>query len=114
MDILLDSDGDIAISKADIVLTDSVSQKISIRLRWFLNEWKFNRNLGVPYYDEIFVKQYDLDNVKQLLEEEILSVDEVEEISSLEASLDIENRALTILCSVVLTDGQEIEIEVKV
>lgn len=114
MDILLDSSGDIALNRADIVLSDSVCQKISIRLRWFLNEWKFNKNAGVPYYEEIFVKQYDIENVKQLLEEEILSVDEVDEISSLEASVDIENRALSVSCSVVLTDGEEVKVEVNV
>ena len=114
MDILLDSSGDIALNRGDIVLTDSVCQKVCIRLRWFLNEWKFNRNSGVPYYEEFFIKQYDIDNVKQLLEEEILSVDEVEEISSLEASVDIENRALSVSCSVVLTDGEEVKVEVNV
>lgn len=114
MDILLDGDGDIALNKADIELTDSVCQKISIRLRWFLNEWKYNKNIGVPYYEEVFVKQYDLDNIKQILEEEILSVDEVEEISSLEASVDIENRTLAVSCLVVVTDGEEIKVEVNV
>ena len=114
MDILLGSDGDIALSKADITLTNSLCQKISIHLRWFLNEWKFNRNIGVPYYEEIFVKQYDLDNIKQILEEEILSVDGVEEISSLEASVDMENRTLFVTCSVVQADGEEIIVEVNV
>lgn len=114
MDILLDNDGDIALKNADIVLTESISQKIIIRLRWFLNEWKFNRSFGIPYYDEIFVKQYDIDDVKQILEEEILSVDEVTEISSLEASVDVVNRSLTVSCTIVLENEEEVKVEVNV
>lgn len=114
MDILLDKDGDITLIDADIVLTESVCQKISIRLRWFLNEWKFNRSFGLPFYDEIFVKQYDIDDVKQILEEEILSVDEVCEVNSLEANVNIESRSLEVSCSVVITDGEEVKVEVSV
>lgn len=114
MDILLDSNGDIALTKSDITLTDSVTQKIRIRLRWFLNEWKFNRDTGIPYYEEVFIKQYDIDNIKQLLEEEILAVEEVEEVSSIEATVDLEDRALLISCTVLLTDGEETNVEVNV
>lgn len=35
MDILLDSNGDLAFKGTDIVLANSVRQKIKIRLKWF-------------------------------------------------------------------------------
>lgn len=114
MDILLSTDGDIKLADADIELTESVAQKIAIKLRWFANEWKFNRNFGVPYYEDIFVKQYDLEYIRQLLEEEILSVEEVSGIKAIELTVDHEKRALTVSCEVLLKSGETEKSEVIV
>ena len=112
MDILLSTDGDIKLADADIELTESVAQKISIKLRWFANEWKFNRNFGVPYYEDIFVKQYDLEYIRQLLEEEILSVEEVSGIKTLDLTVDNERRALSVSSEVLLKSGETEKSEV--
>lgn len=112
MDILLSTDGDIRLADADIELTESVAQKIAIKLRWFANEWKFNRNFGVPYYEDIFVKQYDLEYIRQLLEEEILSVEEVSGIKTLDLTVDNERRALSVSCEVLLKSGETEKSEV--
>ena len=40
MDISLDSNGDLAFKGTDIVLANSVRQKIKIRLKWFFQEWR--------------------------------------------------------------------------
>ncbi len=41
MDMLLGSNGDLLISpQGDIVLGESVAQKINIRLKWFEGEWR--------------------------------------------------------------------------
>ena len=40
MDILLDGNGDLAFKGTDIILANSVRQKIKIRLKWFFQEWR--------------------------------------------------------------------------
>lgn len=51
MDILLDSNGDLAFKGTDIVLANSVRQKIKIRLKWFFQEWRWDDEAGVPYFE---------------------------------------------------------------
>ena len=52
MDILLSADGDLFLSeKGDISLTESVAQKIKIRLKWWLGEWRWDEEEGLPYRD---------------------------------------------------------------
>ena len=53
-DLLLDESGDLLLDETgDIQFTDSITQAIAIRLRWFLNEWKLGPELGIPYYEEV-------------------------------------------------------------
>ena len=77
MDILLDSNGDLAFKGTDIVLANSVRQKIKIRLKWFFQEWRWDDEAGVPYFEYLFVKNPDIDQIKELVEEQIFNVDEI-------------------------------------
>ena len=57
VDILLDSGGDILVNDAaDITPQYSIRQDVKIRLQWFFAEWRFAPEYGVPYFDEVFVK----------------------------------------------------------
>ena len=56
-DVLLTDAGDLLInSVGDISLTDSVQQAIAVRLRWFADEWRLGRDIGVPYFEDILIK----------------------------------------------------------
>lgn len=80
-DILLSSDGDLVVnSVGDISLTDSVQQAIAVRLRWFAAEWRLGRDIGVPYFEEILIKNPDTSRIERIVRDEILSVDEVDEV----------------------------------
>ena len=68
VDILLDSNGDLAFKGTDIVLANSVRQKIKIRLKWFFQEWRWDDEAGVPYFEYLFVKNPDIDQIKELVE----------------------------------------------
>ena len=95
-DLLIDnSNGDLVVnSSGDIVITDSVSQSITVRLKWFFKEWRFNKELGVPYFEEILVKNPSELKVKQIIRDEVLSVEEVEEISDIELTVQPNRTAL--------------------
>ncbi len=80
VDIMLNKNGDLAVSKnGDISLTQSICQAVQIRLKWIAEEWRLGPELGFAWFDEVFVKNPNLENVKQLLRSEILKVDGVEE-----------------------------------
>ena len=96
-DLLLDSAGDLLLDeKGDIQFTDSVSQAINIRLQWFANEWKLGPEFGVPYYEDVFVKNPSELLIEENMRNAIMDVDEVEDIISFNMSLDRKLRKLTV------------------
>lgn len=96
VDILLDRDGDLYFEGADIVLANSVCQNIKIRLRWFFQEWRWDDEAGIPYFEYLFLKNPDLDQVKEIIEEQIFNVDEVTEVNDVSIEIDSKSRRATI------------------
>lgn len=109
-DVLLDDDGDLKLEDGDIVLTESVTQAIKIRLKWFLNEWRFDTSLGVPYYEQVFVKGYNLRLIEQLLKKQILNVKEVIDVPYIKANVNLQTRKLTVKYKAI-TDKEVFEAE---
>ena len=107
LDLLLDRAGDLQVSAdGDIALTNSVAQAIMIRLRWFLSEWKFGPEYGLPYYEEILVKNASTLRAKQLIREQIMSVDEVRDVTELLATADPAKRTMLVRYTAVTDTGQ--------
>jgi hypothetical protein len=104
-DILLCADGDLFISdQGDICLTDSVSQAIQIRLRWFLQEWRLGPMLGLPYYEEVFVKNPNLPRIQQIIRDEIMTVAEVTDALNVSVEVNAITRQAAIYFEAVTTE----------
>lgn len=113
MDILLDKNGDLFVSKqGDIAIENSVVQKIKIRLRWFLGEWRWDQEEGLPYFDNILVKNPDIDFIESQIRLKIFEVDEVTEVSNVELTLDKKTRTAHIKFE-AKTDTETIKEEVS-
>ncbi len=89
-------DIDFDYENSDLTITDSIVQAITIRLRWFLNEFKYNTSFGVPYYEDVFVKSPNMTLIRRDLTEEIQKVTEVEEILELKLEPLNYNRELKV------------------
>lgn len=111
-DLLLDANGDLKFVNGDVSFTDGVVQAITIRLRWFFGEWKINTEYGVPYYDEIFVKNPNKVLLEERIREEILSVEEVEEVSSVSINID-SNTRIAVIQFTAISNGTILEQEVE-
>ena len=75
MDLLLDSTGDLYISsKGDVILKNSVAQKIRIKLLWLEGEWKWNKEEGIPYRESLFIKNPDTDYFAGIVRQKIFEV----------------------------------------
>lgn len=112
MDILLDRNGDLFLdSMGDIVLNDSVSQQIKIRLRWFASEWRWDEEMGLPYFEELMVKNPNIEYFEGLIREEIFNVDKVTDVESVNIAYDSKTRKGTIRF-VAYTDSETIKEEV--
>ena len=110
-DLLLNKNGDLVVNPtAGVTITDSVAQAITIRLQWFFNEWRFAPQYGVPYFEEILVKNPKNLRVRQIIRDEILSVEEVEQVTKLDISLKPNRKALITFSAMVAGVQSEMEV----
>ena len=96
-DIKLNSDNDIDLTSGSATLTtdaEDVIQELEIRLQFFSGEWFLNILDGVPYLEEILKKGANIDTIKELFINEILSSNGITELNSL--NLTFENRILRV------------------
>lgn len=118
MDILLSADGDIFLTeKGDISLANSVAQKIKIRLRWWLGEWRWDEEEGLPYKDELFIKNPDTDGFEMLVREKIFEVDEVTEVKDVAVVYDSKTRIGKITFTALIDDEtirEEVELDARI
>lgn len=79
---------DLLIVDNDLVLTTDVDpngtnpilQDILQRMRLFLGEWFLDNSVGVPYFQQIFVKNPDMSKVEAIFIEIILSTNGVDSL----------------------------------
>ena len=115
-DILLTADGDRLITEAgDISLTDSVRQAVRIRLLWFFQEWRFSPQYGIPYFEEVFIKNPHIERIKRIIRDETVSVAEVLDARNIVITLNKPVRKASVTLDVVTAEEtfrQEVEINV--
>ena len=93
------NDHDILIKDGDFLLIDNaerVAQQIKVKILTFLGEWFLDTTWGVPYLEYILVKQPNQELIKQILSEQILSVDDVKSLNALELDYQVKVRTLII------------------
>ena len=93
------NDHDILIKDGDFLLIDNaerVAQQIKVKLLTFLGEWFLDTTWGVPYIEYILVKQPNQELIKQILSEQISSVDDVKSLNALELDYQVKVRTLII------------------
>jgi len=113
MDILLNQDGDLYLSpQGDILLENSILQKIKIKLKWLEGEWRWKKEEGLPYLESLLVKNPDTDSFESLIREKIFEVDEVTDVKNVSIIFDSQTRQ-AIICFTALTDQEMIKEEVR-
>lgn len=112
-DLLLDKNGDLVVNPTTgVTITDSVVQAVTVRLKWFFNEWRFAPQYGVPYFEEILVKNPNNLRVRQIIRDEILSVKEIERVTRLDITVKPDRKALIRFSATV--KGVQSELEVMI
>lgn len=107
---LIENQNDLEIINKDFQLTNDlsryVSQKLRIRLSFFKGEWYLNINKGLPYYEEIFVKNPNLSYIEDLIILEINTCPGVEELLEFNLLYENINRELLIDFKAKLENGE--------
>lgn len=104
----IDGDGDLVIENGDLVLVDgseAVRQNLLQNLRMFRGEWFLAQDQGVPYYENILIKNPNPDVVDGALKSVIINTPGVLELLSFTLDYDDSNRRLTLDFEVRVSDG---------
>lgn len=75
---------------------DKVAQQVKINLLSFLGEWFLNSNYGVPYLEEILVKNPRMPSVETILRSHINSVQHITRLVSFGMEWDRRTRVLSV------------------
>lgn len=103
-------DLDLAGDRASLVTgADAVAQKIGVRLRLFRGEWFLDERVGVPYYEQVLVKNPNLVAIRSLFRRAIATTPGVEEVTSLDLTVDTAQRRAEVSFRARANDGEIIE-----
>lgn len=100
MNVLLDNNSDLVISKNTLQFTTDtiteIKQKVICKLRLMQGEWFLDLSKGVPYFTEVLKKNADLRVLSNIFKNVILSTNGVTELSAFAIDLNTTTRVLTI------------------
>ena len=105
LDLLLDDNG-VVLRGGDWAFAidrEGIQQRIGQTLRTIAGEWFLDLDYGLPYFEQVLVKNPNLPSVQDIFRRALLSVKGVSSVERLTLSLDTPNRILRVDW-VVLTD----------
>lgn len=96
-DLILDPQThDLDLQGGDLVLDADVAQAVSIRLQFVRGEWFLNRLQGVPFYEQIFIKNPNLSHVSAIFRQTIIDTPGVNQILEFSFDFDTDTRTFTL------------------
>lgn len=78
---------------------EAVGQNVQTSLLLWLGEWYLNTDLGTPYMQGILGK-YSQEVANTTIQDQILNVDGVTNISDFQSIIDPDTRSLSVTCSI--------------
>jgi hypothetical protein len=109
----LDGNGDLLRQNGAFVLvsgSEAIVQSVRVRLQFFLGEWFLDESVGVPYYEQILVKNPDLSVIRQIIRKVIVDTVGITELKTLELNLDRGARLLYVSFVAAADTGQLIQV----
>lgn len=107
------SNHDLALVAGNLVLcrdVRAITQHVEARLRFFLGEWFLDLREGVPYWEEVFVKNPDVSVVRTLLSRVITETPGVVDLTTAEFRFDPQERILYYTIEFSTDTGQTAEL----
>lgn len=104
--------GDLDFSASDLQIIDgseAIAQHLRIRLQFFLGEWFLNRDIGIPYFQDVFIKAPSTSVVRRIIRDVVAGTPGVAEVTDLLVDYEPADRRLNIsFNATALPDGTPI------
>lgn len=116
IDLKLNGQHDLMIKDQKLVIVDGINQKaqqIKVVLLTFLGEWFLDTTIGLPYFDEVLVKNPERSRIQSIFRRKIMGVKGVLGVERLSLDFDLRERTLFVAFSARTRDGV-VRDEVKV
>lgn len=112
MDIKLSTvDNDIDTENNTLSLVESseaTAQRLRIKLKTFLGEWFLDTRIGMPYFQEFFVKKPNKLVMDSRIREAVEEDEGIESLNSINYDFDATTRALSFSFTATLVSGETI------
>lgn len=98
-DFALDDDGDEYADETGLAMTGDlpgIKQQTTLRLGFFKGEWFLDEERGVPWYEEIIVKNPNLIRIREIFRDAILSVTGIREVTFMDLLFSAYARTLSV------------------
>jgi hypothetical protein len=95
----------------DVSDVEQVAQNITIRLKLIYGEWFLNTQLGVPWFDKVFVKNPDLSAIDIIIKSVIAETPEVTGIVQYASQINRATRHLVISFQATTIYSENVVIE---
>lgn len=112
-DLLLSDSHDLAIVDFDLQLTtdeQAIAQRVKQALLLFKGEWFLDRDLGVPYYEDILGLKNGVDTVRAIFVNAIRGVDGVKDLTEFNIEFNDATRTLKLKLAIIDDLNNEINI----
>lgn len=107
-DLRLDANGDLSIVNGDLsIISDKleIDQLLKQRLQFFSGEWFLDIEDGLPWFDEVFVKNPDPVILNTIFKDIILTTPGVLGLDEFDLTLDTVTRVMTLSFRARTTEG---------
>ena len=108
MNILLDENGDWAVTDNQLQLVtgvEEIAQIVATRLKFYLGEWFMDVRKGVPWFSKILKKGANPSEVEAILTQAIVDSPGIITLNEATFSLDNQTRRLTVEFNALSTEG---------
>lgn len=100
--------GDVEIVNGDLVLVtgvDEIQQNVLQNLKTFLGEWFLDNTIGVPYFQQILIKNPDQSKIDAIIQNTIADTPGIIQLLTYSSTIDTKNRSLSISFKALSTSG---------
>lgn len=92
---------------------EQVAQKVKTKLLFYQGEWFLDITVGVPYFQQVFVKPALIGTIESLIKSQIINTEGVSRLTSFSSNFDRSTRKMSVSFSALTIYG-EIDQEISI